>query len=472
MVKIVDKQQRFILMTFLLGVLLGAIDSGIVSPALFVMQQEFGVSSQWLVWVVTAYTLVYAISMPIVAKAADRLGRRQVFLMGVLLFGIGSVVAALSFSFPMLITGRMIQALGAGGIIPIANAVIGTSFPEEKRGAALGLIGAMFGIGSLLGPNLGAFLVDRLTWHWIFWVNVPIVAVILILGRQLPKEQVEQETKPIDVLGTILLSGFVGTFLLGLTNIDPYRFGSSVVEVKVWGLLVLSFLLLALFIPVERRAQDPMVELHYFKNKNIVLALIMSTITGIGIISLIFIPQFSETLLGLAPGQGGYIVTILALAAGVTAPVGGVLIDRFGAKLVTGTGFLLSALGSAWLAYVATGWVTLSIGLVLSGFGIGFTMGTPLNYIMLKLTPEEEASSALSLVSLVRSLGTSLGPILLVTVLSIGVNRGTNGSGMSPGEQMREATLSGFSYMYTAASVIFIVGLVLTLMLSLKPNKN
>jgi len=158
--------------------------------------------------------------------------------------------------------------------------------------------------------------------------------------------------------------------------------------------------------------------LRYFKDRNIVFTLIISFITGAGMISMIFVPAFSEVLLGLSGGKGGYIMTILAVASGVSAGLGGILLDKWGAKQVVILGFALSLIGSLNLAFFANGWWTLIIGLIISGFGIGFTMGAPLNYMILTLTEKEEASVALALVSLFRSIGTTIGPILLAGFIS------------------------------------------------------
>ncbi len=461
----VDKKLRFVLITFLLGVFLGALDSGIVSPALTTLIEELGIDLKWTVWVVTIYTLVYAVSMPIVGKLADLFGRKRIFLTGILLFAIGSLIAGLSQSLPFLLTGRAIQALGGGGIIPIANAVIGSSFPKEKRGMALGLVGAMFGIATILGPNVGGFFVAQLSWRWIFLINIPIALVIIIMGLKLPDDRTESKKPSLDWGGAFVLSFVIIALLLGLTNLDTNEFIDSLQSLLVWPLLLISLLLIYPLIKVEKTAKDPIIKISYFKDRNIVLALLISTITGIGIISMIFVPSFSEIMLSLSRGQGGYVMTILAVASGFAAPIGGVLLDKWGAKQVVLLGFSLSLLGSLVFVYIAEGWVTLSVGMILSGIGIGFTMGTPLNYIILELTPDREAGAALSLVSLFRSVGTSLGPVILAGFIA------TSGAATFTGKTMtdvvRSMILNGYEHMYLASSVIFLIGLVLGVFLKM-----
>ncbi|TKD71441.1 MFS transporter [Pseudalkalibacillus hwajinpoensis] len=463
-----DKQLRFILITFLLGVFLGALDSGIVSPALTTLIEELGIDLKWTVWVVTIYTLVYAVSMPIVGKLGDLFGRKRVFLTGIVLFAIGSLIAGLSQSLPFLLTGRAIQALGGGGIIPIANAVIGSSFPKEKRGMALGLVGAMYGIATILGPNLGGLFVAQLSWRWIFLINLPIAFIILMMGLKLPEDRTESKRPSLDLSGAAVLSFVIISLLLGLTNLDTSDFFASLQSVIVWPLLLLSILLIYPLVKVEKKAKDPIIKLSYFTDRNIVLALLISTITGIGIISMIFIPSFSEILLSLSRGQGGYVMTILAVAAGFAAPIGGVLLDKWGSKQVVLLGFTLSLLGSLTFVFVAQGFVSLSIGMILSGVGIGFTMGTPLNYIILELTPDREAGAALSLVSLLRSIGTSLGPVILAGFIA---TSGAESFSREMTEAIRAVVLIGYEQMYLASAVVFLIGLVLGIFLKL-PSKT
>lgn len=465
----VGKQQRFLLITFLLGVFLGALDSGVISPALTTLIDELGIELKWTVWVITIYTLTYAVSMPVIGKLADLYGRKRIFLAGIFLLAFGSLLAGVSQSLPTLLTGRAIQAAGAGGIIPVAYAVIGSSFPKEKRGMALGLIGAMFGIASILGPAVGGFLVAQVNWRWIFLMNIPIALVIFLMALKLPVDEREPDRPALDWGGALLISISIVSLLLGLTNLDTKDIVNSFTTVAVWPLLLVSVFALIPFIKIEKSVQDPIVNINYFKNNNIVIALLISTITGIGIISMIFIPSFSEILLELSTGVGGYVMVILALASGFAAPIGGVLLDKWGAKQVVLTGFSLSLIGSLVFAYLANGWLMLIVGMIFSGIGIGFTMGTPLNYIMLELTPEKEAGASQSLVSLFRSIGTSLGPVILAGFITVSAASTFSEASLSRTEQIQ--ILTGYEYMYLASSVIFAIGIVLALFLHL-PNKK
>lgn len=343
---------------YLLGIFMGAIDTGIVTPARTIIQNDLGVDEATGIWMITIYTLAYAAAIPVMGKLADRYGRKPIYLLSITLFGIGSLLCGLSQSvgsYEMLIIARAIQAIGGGGIIPIATAEFGTSVPPEKRGMALGLVGGVYGVANIFGSSAGSLILDIFgsnNWQYIFYINVPISIAIIVAGLIfLPNHKVEQVAK-IDLLGiTLLLSFLSGVILMGV----------------------------------------------------------------------IFVPQFAENALHIPTGDGGYFVIILGLFSGIGAPLSGRLTDRFGPKPVLGFGVVVSAIAAAVGAFWAIpspSWLSVCTTLALMGLGLGFTIGSPLNYMMLEQTPAEESNSALATLSLVRSIGTTLAPAILVGFLA------------------------------------------------------
>ena len=245
---------------YLLGIFMGAIDTGIVTPARTIIQNDFGVDDKLGIWMITIYTLAYAASIPVMGKLADRLGRKQVYLLAIALFGVGSLACGLSESFGgfwMLIGARAVQAIGGGGIIPIATAEIGTEVPPEKRGLALGLVGGVYGIANIFGASAGSLILDIVgahNWQWIFYVNVPIAIVIVIVGIIVLPNHKASEVKPLDIGGTVLLVAMILSLLYGLRNIDFFAFGSSLTATTVWPYLLGFVLALPVFILVDRQA--------------------------------------------------------------------------------------------------------------------------------------------------------------------------------------------------------------------------
>lgn len=412
---------------YLLGIFMGAIDTGIVTPARVVIQNHLMVSENTGIWMITIYTLAYAASIPVMGKLADKYGRKYIYLTSIFLFGIGSLFCGLSKSFgsfSVLLMARVVQAIGGGGILPVATAEFGTTFPKEKRGLALGMVGGVYGLANIFGASAGSAIIDifgQNNWQFIFYINVPITLFILIAGFfSLPNTK-EVAVKKIDFLGITTLTLMVLSILYGLKNIDYFNFVNTFKSTLVYPYLIVFIILLPLFILIEKKAEDPVINISYFKNVRIIITLCIAFITGIIIMGMIFVPQFAENSLKITSGKGGYFVIILGVFAGVGAPFSGKLIDKYGAKVVLGIGFIASILGSLFLIFYAAAHPSLFavvICLILLGTGIGFTMGTPINYMMLDNTRVEESNSALATVSLIRSVGTAIAPAIMIGFIS------------------------------------------------------
>lgn len=424
-----EKKPNFLLImiVYLLGIFMGAIDTGIVTPARTIIQNHLGVNEQTGIWLITIYTLAYAASIPVMGKLADRYGRKYIYLLSVLLFGVGSLFCGLSQSFGsfnVLLIARVVQAIGGGGIIPVATAEFGTSFPEEKRGMALGLVGGVFGIANIFGASAGSLILDIFgteNWSFIFYVNVPITVFIVAAGILTLRNSKTSKENSIDIGGILTLTVMILSLLYGIKNIDFFELGSSIRSTKVYPFLIIFAVLIPLFILIEKKVSDPVMNLKYFTNKNILVTLLISFVSGFVMMGMIFVPQFSENALKIASGSGGYLVIILGLFAGIGAPLSGKLIDKFGAKIILGFGFAVSVLGCLFLMFVAIknpNFTTVFISLLLMGTGMGFTIGTPLNYMMLANTDEKESTSSLATLSLIRSIGTTIAPAIMVGFLA------------------------------------------------------
>ncbi len=424
-----DRKLNFglIMVVYLLGIFMGAIDTGIVTPARTIIQNNLMVNENTGIWMITIYTLAYAASIPIMGKLADKYGRKYIYLISISLFGIGSLFCGLSQSFEsftVLLIARVVQAIGGGGILPIATAEFGTTFPKEKRGLALGLVGGVYGLANIFGASAGSAIIDifgQNNWQFIFYINVPITLFILIAGIiSLPNTK-GTAVKKIDLLGITTLTLMVLSILYGLKNIDYFDFANTFQSTSVYPYLIVFIVLLPIFLFIEKKAEDPVINISYFKNLRIVITLFISFITGIIIMGMIFVPQFAENSLQISSGSGGYFVIILGVFAGLGAPFSGKLIDKYGAKVVLGIGFIASILGSVYLIFYAASHPSLFsvvVCLVLLGIGIGFTMGTPINYMMLDNTRVEESNSALATVSLIRSIGTAIAPAIMIGFIS------------------------------------------------------
>ena len=252
-----------ILGAVLLGIFLAALDQTIVGTALPVIVTDLNGNDVY-VWAFTAYLVTATISGPIYGKLSDLFGRRPIFIIGVVIFLLGSILSGLSQEMWQLIAFRGLQGLGAGALFPIALAIIGDIFAPSERGKYQGFFGAVFGLSSLLGPGLGGLITDNFGWQWIFYVNVPIGAVVLvIIWRTLPTVRDPNAERNIDYLGAALFVAALVPFLIGLTN---KQFGEWT-DPEVGGLIALGFLLGAAFVWAESRAKEPIIPLALFRNR-------------------------------------------------------------------------------------------------------------------------------------------------------------------------------------------------------------
>ena len=408
---------------YLLGLFIGAIDTGIVTPARPIIQSNLGVDANLGIWMITIYTLTYAAIIPISGKLADKKGRKIIYLISIGLFGTGSLICAASAgvgSFLVLMIGRVIQAAGAGGIMPIATAEFSTSFPEEKRGMALGLVGAVYGIANVLGASVGSLVLNIAgteNWQWIFLINVPICLFIVISGILVLPNNKQEGSKAMDKLGTLLMTIIILSLLYSLKNLDFFDFVNSLTSTDVWPFLLLSLILIPIFVVVEKKAEDPIFHIEYMSNSQILITLILGLVVGCSMMGMIFIPQFAENSFKIPSGSGGYFVIILGVCSGAASMMSGKMIDKHGAKPVMAAGFITTIVGCLYLSLIAVKYINpfnVILSLILIGFGLGLTMGTPLNYMMLQNTSDEESNSALATLSLVRSIGTAVAPAIMV----------------------------------------------------------
>ena len=423
-----DSKLGLILATYLVGLLIGGLYVGMVSPARTVVQADFGIDDTVGIWMINIYTLFYAALIPIIGKLADRRGRKRVFTICVGIFCIGAVICGLSKTFGgfgLLLVGRVLQAAGAGGMLPVANAEIGASFPEEKRGMALGMAAAVAGVSNVLGAVAGSAVVGAFgieNWPTLFYLCVPFcIAIIVVTATLLPDSEVDESHGRMDIAGSILFALFVLLLLLGLKNIDFASFSASATQPSVLAPLLAAIAAVAAFRTVEQRAEDPVFHLEYFHSRPIVVTMIVSFFIGCFVISLVLVPELAEYAMGDPVGSGGYYVLAIGLTSFITTPVGGKLIDKLGPKPVLITGLAISTAGLAYLALIAVtapSFATFVIGLAIVGAGMGMSMGAPTNYMILENTDKAESSSAIATITLIRQIGTSIAPAIYVGLIT------------------------------------------------------
>ena len=408
---------------YLTGLLIGGLYVGMVSPARTVIQADFGIDGTLGIWMINIYTLFYAALIPIIGKIADRRGRKRVFTICMGVFCAGSVICGISQSFGgfgMLLVGRVVQAAGAGGVIPVANAEIGTTFPPDKRGMALGIAAAIIGISNVLGSALGSAVVGAFgvqQWPMMFYLCIPFcLAVIFASIAFLPDSEVEESPGCMDIAGSVVFTLFVLLLLLGVKSV-----GDASTPLIAAAPFVGAVACAIAFRFVEARAEDPVFHLEYFHNRQIVVTMIVSFFIGCFVISLVLVPELAEYAMGDPLGSGGYYILAIGLTSFVATPIGGKVIDKVGPKPVLMTGLAISVVGLLFLAFVAVAApsiATFVAGLAVVGAGMGMAMGAPTNYMILENTEKQDSTSAIATITLIRQIGTTVAPAIYIGLIT------------------------------------------------------
>jgi MFS family permease len=320
-------------------------------------------------------------------------------------------------NFSILLLGRAIQGFGSGGIFPVASAVIGDTFPQEKRGSALGLIGAVFGIAFIIGPIIAGVLL-MFSWHWLFMINLPI-AFFIIAGSTKLLNNSNKETKgKFDLRGMLLLGIILASITYGFNQIDTKEFFQSLISLSVLPFILVPVILLPLFKSTEEKAGSPVLRIKLFASKQVILVSLLSIGAGIVEAAIVFVPPLLVATFKVTSSTASFMLfpVVLAMAAG--SPTAGRMLDKMGSRAVLITGTILLSIGMFALALTSGSLILFYIAASISGIGMGFLLGAPLRYIMLKEARASERASGQGVLTLFTGTGQLFGSALVGAVAS------------------------------------------------------
>jgi MFS family permease len=403
---------RPLLLILLVGVLMGALDLAIIGPALPAIQADFGIDPRSMAWIFSVYVLFQLVGTPLMAKLSDRYGRRSIYVLNLGLFGLGSLILVLAPTFGILLVGRAIQGFGAGGIFPVASAVIGDTFPPDKRGQTLGLLGAVFGIAFLLGPILGGILL-RFSWHWLFLINLPIVAVLIWRSLRLLPGSGAAVREPFDASGALLLSVVLGSVAIVLTELDSSSVVASLMSLPVAPFAVLAVVLAPVFWRAERKAADPIIPPRLLDSLQMRLTGAIAIGTGTLEAGTAFFPALAVAALGVTDYNASLLMLPSVLATTIGAPLVGRLLNTLGSRLIVQTGLALVAIGALIYALADLTLTLFIIGGILGGLGFSALLGAPLRYIVLNESSAADRGSAQGLLTVFLSVGQLSGAAII-----------------------------------------------------------
>jgi len=412
----VENRARFeILGAVMLALFLSALDQTIVGPILpRIVSDLKGVD--YYTWVVTAYLLTSTVTVPIYGKLSDLFGRKPMMMVGIGLFLVGSMLSGLSQTMWQLVLFRAIQGLGAGALFPISLAVIGDLFTPRERGRYQGMFGAVFGIAFLVGPFLGGTITDNWSWHWVFYVNLPIGLIALaVIWRLLPTVRRENASRNIDYLGVLTFAAGVVPILVGLTNAQNGDWGS----IGVWGLLLIGVAFLATFVWVESRAKEPMIPLHLFRNRTFSISMVAVFTAMFGFFgAVVFLPLWFQVVQGASATESGYKLLPFLFGLILSSIASGQIVSRTGHyKWLAAGALTLAAIGVALMTNIRadTPDLTLWSWMFLAGLGIGPSMAV-FTIIVQNAVPFSELGAATSDLTLFRQIGGTVGLTLAFTL--------------------------------------------------------
>jgi EmrB/QacA subfamily drug resistance transporter len=399
-----------------IGVFMASMDTLVVTNALPVIRQSLHTDLEGLEWTVNSFTLTFAAFLLTGAALGDRFGRRRLLAIGITTFTIASAAAALAPSIGALVAARTVQGIGAAIVVPLTLTLLASAFPPERRSVAFGVWSAMSGVGVALGPAIGGAITEYASWQWIFWINVPVGALLLPLIVGLVPES-RGGAGRLDPVGVALVTAGLFGVVLGLVRADGHGWTSSEV---LAGLVVGSVLLVA-FAVRQASARSPMVPLELFRIRGFSVANVVSLTMGFGMFGAVFFgAQYLQIVEGYGPLGAGLRLLPCSAAPAIAAPLSGALSDRFGTRQVVSVALALQALGVGWLALESQPDLPYSRivpPFVLAGVGIGLFLA-PMARLSLGLAPRNLEGIASGTINALRHLGTVLGIAILGSVFS------------------------------------------------------
>ncbi|MES2223948.1 MAG: MDR family MFS transporter [Patescibacteria group bacterium] len=469
----------WILFTVIIGTFLGRLDQTIVNLALPKIINDFGISVSGAGWIATAYILANAIFVPIWGKLGDTIGRKKVYIIGFVMFIVGSVLAGLAWNLGSMLVFRVIQAIAGSADYPTAMAILAVTFKDGKeRSQALGIWSSSFAAASVFGPLLGGPLIDNFGWRSVFLINLPIGLIGTYLAmRFITESKSEKKSAYFDWWGAITL-GLAMTAMVLVLDKGSEWYWTSLNSIICYVATVVFFWL---FVKIENRVPEPIVDLKFFKIPAFVNTLMNNFIIFMGMMGALFlIPIFAQSFLGYNATQAGYLFMPMAAMFIFAVPVGGFIVAKFGARNTIFASTFVAGIGIYFFSYLdpKSGALAIILPLCLMAFGMGFGMG-PRTNIIATVVPKEEIGVASSILALARNLAGAFGIALFGTILTnkigsyiLDINNLSTLRSLNPIDIQKFTTLielkaqvDAYDYVFVVASIIIIIGSFMVLLM-------
>lgn len=449
------------LMAIIVGMIMVILDSTAVNVAVPNLVQYFDTDLKTVQWAITGYTLALAAVIPLAGYMTDRFGSKQVFLTTVAMFVLGSVLCSVAQTSAQLVLFRVIQGLGGGMVAPIGMAMVFRLAPAERRGSIMGMLGIPMLLAPALGPILSGWLVEYVSWHWIFLINLPIGIVGIILGLKYLPVTEKKGRAHLDVFGIILAPLAFSMLAYGVNQGGSESWSSTgaIVGLSVGGAA------LVVFVIIELLQKFPLLELRVFRSSDFTRGIIISWVTQAALFgSMLFVPLYLQQIRSFTPLETGLILLPQALASGVGMPLGGRLFDRIGARplVFVGLSIISTALFLLSGVTVDTGLPVIMACLAMMGLGMGLSM-MPVNTHVLNSAPREWVTRVTPLTAAAQQVVVSFAVAGMTGYLTSQIT--THTGEMAPGGNPLVAAVQGFNDVFFLSACIAVAGVVLSLIL-------
>lgn len=456
----IQRKRWLILIVLNLFTFMSTLDGSIVNIALPVISKEMKLSVAQAEWVVTAYLMMICAAILFFGKLGDIVGKIKVFKWGMVIFTVGSLLCGFSFSLPLLVGSRLLQALGASMTMANSQGIVTDIFPAGERGKALGLIGTFVSLGSIAGPSLGGVIVSALGWEYIFWVNLPVGLIAIGIGwRMLPADRTKLKVK-IDRAGSLLFPVFILALFSGLLLGQQIGYR----DVRIVGALVLAAVVFLVFLWIEKRNEAPMLQLTLFRNPLFSLSILTGFLVFVANFCFnIIAPFYTQSILNLSPSHAGFLMMLFPIVMVIVAPLSGALSDKIGSELLTFAGLIVMVIAQIGLARLHDSSSIALVGVWIAMLGLGSGLfQSPNNSLVMSKIPKTQLGIAGSINSLVRNIGMVVGiTVATTTLFSVMSSRaGRRVTGLVPDRP--DLFLSGMHVVFMTSASICLVAAILT----------
>jgi EmrB/QacA subfamily drug resistance transporter len=408
------------LLVLCMGFFMILLDTTIVNIAIPSIIDGLKATLDQILWVLNAYILVYAVLLITASRLGDRFGQRNLFVAGLAVFTLASALCGLAQDSNQLIAGRVIQGIGGALLTPQTLAVISVMFPPQRRGAAMGIWGAVAGVATVAGPTLGGFLITYIDWRWIFYVNLPVGIAAIVLSFLFVPDLRPGRQHGWDLPGILLSTASLFLIVFGLIEGQRYSWGTVTGFITIPLILVAGVVLLVLFFVIERSAEEPLVPLELFRNRNFAILNWVTAAMSFGMLGL-FLPLtiYLQSVIGLTAFQAGLAFAPMSLTSMVVAPNAGRLTDRIGGKYILLLGLALFGIGMGGIDFSAgldSTWLTFLPWLIVAGFGMGCIFA-PATTVAMRNIPQHMVGAASGVFNTTRQLGGAIGSSIVGALL-------------------------------------------------------